>query len=249
VELPGLGQSPPSPPDQPYYEACADQLAALIDYLGYEQVSVLAYSTGTRAAETLLLRYPHLVERVVFLCPVYPEGGRAVYMQVVDFLDQRAPRWGDWMLRAGRLRAMVQILGFNGRGGAYLHDWLCEISTQSVAELKNTLRDIPPYKRHEVGLPDQRTLFIWGRYDLVQPRPRRLLPQDRLLDAAHNAPLFAARSIAREAIPFLLGVTDGREQQTYPAFRTRPFFFARPRPVRFLARRLAPIRMRRGRSG
>lgn len=236
VELPGIGASPLPPPGVPYYRACADGVAEVIAHLGYERVSVLSYSTGTRAAETFLLCYPHMVERTVFLCPVYPAGVRALYMRVVDFLDQRAPRWGDWMLMGWRLHAMVRVLGFNGRGGVQLYDWLDEIREQPVESLKTTLRDIPRSKRHMVGLPTPDTLFLWGQYDLVQPRLRRLLPQDRVLLAAHNAPVFLARQIAREIIPFLLKETDVLEPQRALELPRRSVFFLVPRGLRLTVR-------------
>lgn len=237
VELPGIGNSPPAPAGVPYYTACANGIAAVVRHLGYERVSVLSYSTGTRAAEAFWLGYPQMIERMAFLCPVYPAGVRAAYMQVVDFLDQRAPRWGNWMLRGWRLHAMVRLLGFNGRGGVYLYDWLDEIREQPVESLKTTLRDIPSSKRHMAGLPTPHTLFVWGQYDLVQPRLRRVLPQDRVLPSAHNAPVFHARQIAREIIPFLLKQTDMLEPATTLHMPRRPAFFLMPRRLRLSAQR------------
>src|SRR5579884_466321 len=61
IELPGLGGSPPADPTQPYYPACADAIEELRLALGIERWAVLAYSSGTRAAEAYVQHYPHSV--------------------------------------------------------------------------------------------------------------------------------------------------------------------------------------------
>lgn len=205
VELPGVGDSPPAPDDRPYYVACADALAELLRHLEIEQILLLAYSTGTRAADTFIQHYPDYVTRVVLLCPVYPKGLRALSMRMVLYVDRRAPRWGTWLLRGWRLHAIVRVFGFNGQRSPYLHDWLREIRTQPVDSLKATLHDIPRYDRTALPLSPRQALFIWGQRDLITRKPARPLPNDRVIRINHSAPVCFAREIAREIVPFLKG--------------------------------------------
>ncbi|NJK79385.1 MAG: alpha/beta hydrolase [Chloroflexaceae bacterium] len=207
VEMLGVGKSPPAPSDKPYYVACANALAETLQHIGIEKVSVLAYSTGTRVAETFLQLYPSLIERAALLCPIYPRGWQAFGIRMVEYFDQRSPRWGNWMLMGWRLNAMVRVLGFNGQRSPYLQDWVREISAQPVDILKTCIRDIPRYDRTLAAIPLDKTLFIWGKHDLVTQRPRRPLPNDRFMRARHDAPLFSAHDVANEVIPFFKGET------------------------------------------
>src|SRR5690242_17863916 len=71
IEQPGVGGSPMVEPQQPYYQACAEGIEEVRRELGIEQWSLLAYSTGTRAAEAYIQRYPQAITSAVFLCPIY----------------------------------------------------------------------------------------------------------------------------------------------------------------------------------
>src|SRR5262249_51663989 len=69
VELPGVGGSEQADPEKPYYQACAEAIEEVRLALGIENWSLLAYSTGTRAAEAYIQRFSEKVSRAVFLCP------------------------------------------------------------------------------------------------------------------------------------------------------------------------------------
>src|SRR5437762_9418345 len=54
IELPGVGGSPQPDPGVPYYPACAEAIEELREALAIDQWTILAYSTGTRVAETYI---------------------------------------------------------------------------------------------------------------------------------------------------------------------------------------------------
>jgi pimeloyl-ACP methyl ester carboxylesterase len=204
VELPGIGQSPPAGPDQPYVESCAQALQQLRLALGYTRWSVFSYSSGTRAAEAYVRRDAVHVERVIFLCPAYSTGWRWQALQLLSQVDARMPSFGTWVLSGWRLAGLVQLLGFNGRRLPAVGEWTGEIAAQPVDTLRSTLRSIPRPSEELFRLPAP-ALYIWGDRDVVFPRPRRFGKDanDYLIRADHSAPQFAAQAIAEIAIPFL----------------------------------------------
>jgi pimeloyl-ACP methyl ester carboxylesterase len=68
VDLPGYGQSPPGP-GRATIAGYADLLAGLIQTVSDKPVVLVGHSMGGMISLTLTLRHPHLVERMVLLCP------------------------------------------------------------------------------------------------------------------------------------------------------------------------------------
>ena len=205
VELPGLGLSPAPDTTRPYYTNCSDALDELRAHLGFEQWAVLSYSSGARAGEAYVRRFPERVSRVVFLCPADVSGLRPLGLELAVRLDRRWPRLGDWALSSWRMHLLVIALAFNGRRHRLAADWAREIQTQSLATLKHTLRDLPRGRRSNFSLPELPSLFVWGQRDLITPRPRRPRPVDLIIPADHSAPVRAAPMVAAAILPFLQG--------------------------------------------
>lgn len=68
VDLPGYGQSPPGS-ERATIAGYADLLAGLIQSVSDGPVVLVGHSMGGMISLTLALRHPHLVERMVLLCP------------------------------------------------------------------------------------------------------------------------------------------------------------------------------------
>ncbi|HLZ61448.1 MAG TPA: alpha/beta hydrolase [Ktedonosporobacter sp.] len=206
IELPGIGGSPQVDPRQPYYAACAEAIEELRLTLGIEQWSILAYSSGTRAAEAYVQRHPQSVLRTIFLCPIYLFE---LWSLIVGLLETTHPPQAitHWLFSDWRLYSLVLAFGFNGHRHQYTHIWKKEIELQPVDTLIRTLSDLPGKGRAPFELPAVPTLFIWGGRDALTVRPRRLRPNDVVIPANHSAPMLAAASVAEVVIPFL---TEGR---------------------------------------
>ncbi len=202
VELPGLGGSPEISPEQPYYPACAEALEELRQTLNIGQWSILAYSSGTRAAEAYLQRYAQYVNRAVFLCPIYLTEicslGIRLLHDVYPF-----PTFTRWLFSKWRLYGLVRALGFNGLHHDYSRTWKNEIELQPTDILVRSLCDLPGRGRAPFNLPAVPTLFVWGSRDALTARPRRPRPNDVFIPTTHGAPMLAASSIAAVVVPFL----------------------------------------------
>jgi pimeloyl-ACP methyl ester carboxylesterase len=201
IELPGIGGSPEADPQKPYYESCAEAIDEVRSALGVEQWSLLAYSSGTRAAEAYVRRYPQTVTRAVFLCPVYLQE---IWSLCLRLLDTPHPQTlNEWFLSDWRLYNLICALGFNWHRHDYTSIWQNEIELQPVDILIRSLAEIPGKGRAPFDLPAVPTLFVWGRRDAITAKPRRPRPNDILIPANHSAPVLAAAEVAAAVLPFL----------------------------------------------
>lgn len=218
IELPGIGGSPEADPQRPYYESCAEAIDEVRKALGIEQWSLLAYSSGTRAAEAYVRRYPQTVTRAVFLCPVYLQEIWSFFLRLLD--TPHPQTLNEWILSDWRLYNLICCLGFNWHHHDYTYVWQNEIELQPVNILVRSLCEIPGKGRAPFDLSAVPTLFVWGRRDALTAKPRRPGPNDILIRANHSAPMLAATEVAAAVLPFLrtgqLRSTAAQQSNTAP---------------------------------
>jgi pimeloyl-ACP methyl ester carboxylesterase len=205
IELPGVGGSPEVDPDTPYYQACAEAIEEVRQELDIKQWSLLAYSSGTRAAEAYLQCYPQSISQTAFLCPIYLQEIWAFFVRLLDTPHPQILT--QWILSDWRLYSLIRAFGFNWRRHTYTHVWKNEIELQPLNILIRSLCEMPGNGRAPFELPAVPTLFIWGKYDALVRRPRHPRPNDIMIPADHSAPMLAAPSVAEVVIPFL---TEGK---------------------------------------
>jgi pimeloyl-ACP methyl ester carboxylesterase len=88
VELQGHGRT--AEIDRPFsYEQMADDVAAMIRHLGFEQADVFGYSMGGGAAFQLAMRHPELVRKLVVASASSTSDG--VYPEVLSGIEQITP--------------------------------------------------------------------------------------------------------------------------------------------------------------
>jgi pimeloyl-ACP methyl ester carboxylesterase len=202
IELPGLGGSPSVSPYEPYYPVCADAIEEVRQSLGIEQWSVLAYSSGTRAAEAYVKQYPQSVSHTIFLCPTYILEIWALIVRLLEV--PHPPTLMHWVFSDWRLHSLVRALGFNWQRNHWTSVWKNEIELQPIDVLVRSLYEMPKQGRAPFFVPAMPTLFIWGGRDAIIERPRHLGPHDVVIPANHSAPMLAAPYVAEVVIPFLL---------------------------------------------
>lgn len=202
IELPGIGGSPYIDSEQPYYQASAEAIEEVRCALGIEQWSILAYSSGTRAAEAYLQRYPCSVTRAIFLCPIYLTEWCSFALRLLD-MTHPTPTLAHWLFSDWRLYGLVLALGFNGRRHDYTNIWKNEIELQPIDILVRSLCELPGKGRVPFRLPAVPTLFLWGSRDALTAPPRPPRPNDVFIPADHSAPMLAAPSIAEVVVPFI----------------------------------------------
>ena len=94
VELQGHGRT--ADIDRPLsYGALADDVAALVEHLGLEQVDLLGYSFGGAVALQTAIRHPELVRRLVIVSAVCRREGW--YPEVAAWLQQMGPEMAESM--------------------------------------------------------------------------------------------------------------------------------------------------------
>ncbi|HEY5003117.1 MAG TPA: alpha/beta hydrolase, partial [Ktedonobacteraceae bacterium] len=216
IELPGIGGSPQVEHGQPYYPACAEGIEEVRLALGIEKWSLFAYSSGTRAAEAYVQRYPQSIERAVFLCPIYLAEIWTLFLHLLDNTPNLTIR--HWVLSHWRLYSLILALGFNGRPHTYTRTWKHEIELQSLDILIRTLCEIPGKGRTPFASTEVPTLFIWGGRDALTARPRHLRPNDIIIPANHSAPMLAASCVAEVVLPFL---QEGKLVATHKQWKRR----------------------------
>lgn len=206
VELPGVGAADQQVPGKSYYPACAEALEELRMALEIERWSILAYSTGTRAGEAYVQRFPQHVLRAVFLCPIYLRESWKLALELEQWINTRRTGLANWILSDWRLYAMLLAVGFNLRRHACASEWMSEIELQPLDNLKRMLLELPGKGRAPFAIPAAPavpTLFVWGRKDALTARPRHPRPNDIFISANHSAPMLAAPHVAEAVLPFL----------------------------------------------
>ena len=204
IELPGTGAATKVDWGASYYPACAEAIEELRQMLDIEQWAVLAYSTGTRAGEAYLQRYPRHVTRAIFLCPIYLKEQWMLGLSAERLLDSIQPRLANWIMTDWRMYGFVLAFGFNWHKHDYTDEWMNEIEEQSIENLKRMLLELPGTGRAPFNLSPVPTLFVWGRRDALTARPLRPRPNDIFILANHSAPMLAAPRVAEVVLPYLL---------------------------------------------
>lgn len=125
LELQGHGRT--ADIDRPLsYEALADDIAALVGYLGYEQVNVMGFSLGGGVALQTAIRHPEVVRRLIVVSTSYTHSGihpefrmgmEAMSAEAADMLLETpmytfysavAPNIEDWPVLVGKTGDMLR---------------------------------------------------------------------------------------------------------------------------------------------
>lgn len=208
VELPGVTGVTRTIPDKYYYEHCAEMLEAFRLALGIERWAMLAYSTGTRAGDAYLRRYPQRVTGAVFLCPMYVTLPWMMTIRAGQWLNAKHAKLANWFVSDWRLYGWLLVVGFNLRRRDYVRAWMREIEQVPLDNLKRMLLELPGRGRAPFTLPDSPpvpTLFIWGKRDQLTALPACPRPNDVFIFANHGAPVLVPEMVAAVVVPFFKG--------------------------------------------
>jgi pimeloyl-ACP methyl ester carboxylesterase len=204
IELPGIGNSPPSQGD--YLEYCAREIDCLRVELKIERWHVFSYSSGTRVGERYVLEYADHVISSVYLCPAQTQPYKAFGLKIAKRLDAWFPTFGDWVLSGKRLDFLIRLLGFNLKPGPHAKTWMDEIGSRPVKVLKEIIRTMPGDGGRPFISPPVPHLYIWGTRDLITASPRKPSARHRLINATHSAPVTEPEQVGELAIPFLSSI-------------------------------------------
>lgn len=84
--------------DRPFaYEAFADDIAALIEHLGFDAVEVFGYSMGGGVALYLAVRHPHLIRKLVIASvSSTTDGVHPIYWEMIEMLTPEVFEGTPW---------------------------------------------------------------------------------------------------------------------------------------------------------
>jgi pimeloyl-ACP methyl ester carboxylesterase len=204
VELPGIGRSPAPRHEEDYLDAAVEGIEGVRRALNIAAWHVLSYSSGTRVGERYVLRCADRVARAIFLCAACTNASKARSLRIGLDFDARNPKVGDWILSGWRLRFLINLFGFSLKPSAYLSEWTAEIGARPLKILKATLRSLPGYGAQRFEPMPVPSLFICGTQDYIMDAPRHPAANERLIRAAHSAPITEPYQVAQAVLPFLL---------------------------------------------
>lgn len=89
------------------YELMADDMAALLRHLGYDQVDVMGYSLGGGTALRIAIQHPALVRKLVLVSVTYQRTGS--YPEVIAGMDQMSGAAAAFMQGAPVYQSYIQL--------------------------------------------------------------------------------------------------------------------------------------------
>jgi pimeloyl-ACP methyl ester carboxylesterase len=205
IEVPGIGRSPAPDAGRDYLDFAACGIEGVRRELEIERWLVLSYSSGTRLGEHYVVNHASSVGRAVFLCPAITLPSKSRGLGLAVTLDARHPWVGNWILSGWRLHFLIKLLGFSWISSPYTSEWTAEAGSQPVQALKDTIRSLPEYAGRPFAHMPVPSLFVYGSNDYIVDVPVALSAHDRVIRAAHSAPMTEADQVAQVVLPFLLG--------------------------------------------
>jgi epoxide hydrolase 4 len=116
----GYDQSDKPPGVESYQiDRLGDDIAGLIQALGYEKACVAAHDWGGGVAWNLAIRHPERVRKLAVIDTPHPQAGRELKSKEekiswyrtffqIPWLPEEAARWGNWYATARMLRATAK---------------------------------------------------------------------------------------------------------------------------------------------
>jgi pimeloyl-ACP methyl ester carboxylesterase len=152
VELQGHGRT--ADIDRPFsYPQFADDVAALLQYLGIEQADVFGYSMGGYTAQQVAIRHPELVRKLVIASASFNREG--VYPEVWEGIESLTPE----LFAGSPPQTEYARLAPNPENWSLL--------IEKVKQLEHTFTGWPAEDVAAIEVP---TLLIVGDADILRPQ-------------------------------------------------------------------------------
>jgi 3-oxoadipate enol-lactonase len=166
-------------------EDCADDLAAVAEHLGIDQLVVVGYSMGGLIAQLMWRRHPHLVAGLV-LCSTARNVSGGPWEQSASLMMPGLVTAAMWMPAAAAMRAdLIGTALLDSECDPTQRRWaLSEMRRTSLLNALSAMQAVSEFSSHSwIGSVDVPTAVVVTRHDRVVP-PRR---QWKLARALPNA--------------------------------------------------------------
>jgi pimeloyl-ACP methyl ester carboxylesterase len=136
------------------YEAMADDITALLKYLGIEKADLMGYSLGAGVALQTTFRHPELVRKLVVVSEAYKRDGW--YPEVRAAMDQLGPAAAEMMKPSPLYKTYARI-------APRPQDW-----TVLVTKISDLIQKNYDWSK-EVAAIKAPTMLVFGDADAVPP--------------------------------------------------------------------------------
>ena len=202
--------------DRPFrLESMGDDMAVLVEKLGFKQVDVLGYSIGGGVAFRMAAQHPDRVRRLVLVSTPFSDEGwyPAIHAQQVTLTGAAAPMMRDtpmyksYAALAPKVEDFPRLLDTLGDFMRQHYDWSADVAKLTMpvmlvygdGDMLRPEHEIKFYQLLGGGLQDAG----WQRETLSKNR-LAILP-----DLTHYD-IFASPRVATTVLPFLDGKSDAR---------------------------------------
>jgi pimeloyl-ACP methyl ester carboxylesterase len=185
------------------FEALADDVAALVKYLGLQRVDVMGYSLGGGVALQVAIRHPDVVRKLVVVSAACKRQG--MYPEVLAAMDQMGPGAGEMMKQSplSKMYPNVNWTTLFTKLGTLLskeYDWSKEVSAIKAPTML-VFADADAVRPEHIV--EFYKLMGGGQRDAGQDGSGRSINQLAILPGETHYAIDTAPALVATVVPFL----------------------------------------------